>query len=237
MSREDFTDDDIEIIYWGDDEEGERTGHVVDSMESLPVSRQVSDRRDIEKEEKFDLKREVFSWIKVVLAAVIIAIFIDHVLIVNAEVPTGSMENTIMTGSRMIGWRWSYKFDSKPQHGDVIIFKYPDDPSKNYVKRVVGIPGDTVEIRKGLLYVNGVKQNEDYVVYKDKDGNSVTRDDSGDFEQIMVPENSYFVLGDNRNNSWDSRYWTTTHFVPEENILGKAILCYWYNGPELDILK
>lgn len=231
MSKNNYTDDDIEIIYWGEDEEEENVKKVVDSTEKIPVEDKKS-----EPEEKFDLKKEIFSWLKVAVVAVFAAVFIDHVLIVNAEVPTGSMENTIMTDSRMIGWRWSYKFNSKPERGDVIIFKYPDDPSKNYVKRVIGVPGDRVKMSDGIVYINGVKQNESYVVYKDRDGNKVARDDSGDFDEITVPDNSYFVLGDNRNNSWDSRYWKTTHFVPGDSILGKAVLCYWHNGPEFDLL-
>lgn len=231
MGRSDFEDDDIEIIYWGDEQE-ESDDKVVDSTKTLVKEKSVD-----ADEEKISLKKEILSWIRVAVFAVLAAIFIDQILIVNAEVPTGSMENTIMTDSRMIGWRWSYKFKSKPEHGDVIIFKYPDDPSKNYVKRVIGVPGDKVKISEGIVYINGIKQNENYVVYKDRNGKSVARDDSGDFEEVTVPDNSYFVLGDNRNNSWDSRYWTTTYFVPENNILGKAILCYWHNGPEFNMLN
>ena len=110
MSKNNYTDDDIEIIYWGEDEEEENVEKVVDSAEKIPVEDKKS-----EPEEKFDLIKEIFSWLKVAVCAVVAAVFIEHVLIVNAEVPTGSMENTIMTDSRMIGWRWSYKFNSKPE--------------------------------------------------------------------------------------------------------------------------
>jgi signal peptidase I len=102
-----------------------------------------------------------------------------------------------------------------PQRGDVIVFRYPRDPDRDFIKRVIGIPGDHIRVENGLVYVNGVQLDEDYI--SDPSG----RDLEG--EQIVPPE-SYFVLGDNRPNSSDSRSWG---FVPEENIIGKAMLSYW----------
>ena len=92
-------------------------------------------------------KEELISWIKTIVLAVLIALFINFVLIVNATVPTGSMENTIMTKDRVVALRMSYLF-SDPERGDVVIFKYPDDETMLYVKRVIGLPGDTVEIKE-----------------------------------------------------------------------------------------
>ncbi|MBE5921655.1 MAG: signal peptidase I [Lachnospiraceae bacterium] len=153
------------------------------------------------------------------VCAFAIAFIIDNFFIVNATVPTGSMQNTIMAGDRMIGWRLSYKM-SEPERGDVIIFKYPDDPSQKYVKRVIGLPGETVTITKGNIYINDDTEPlvEDYLPE-----NWVWKNDGFTF---IVPQDCYFVLGDNRNNSHDARSWTNT-YVTKDAILGKALFCYW----------
>lgn len=221
--RNNFIDDDIEILDWGEEEE----------LNSVEYKEEKKPPKRVEEKNPEEVKKELISWVKLVIVAVLAAIVIDHVLIVNANVPSGSMENTIMTNSRMIGWRWSYAFSNEPERGDIIIFEFPDDKSKNYVKRVIALPGERVRIEEGIVYVNDQKLDEDYVVFKDKNNNKVKRDESGDFEEVVVPKDSYFVLGDNRNNSWDSRYWTTTNFVPKKNILGKALFTYWYKGVEL----
>ena len=102
------------------------------------------------------VKTEVISWIKTILLAMVLAGAVNSFLIVNAEVPTGSMENTIMAGDRILALRTSYWFD-EPEAGDVVIFRYPDDPSGNtlYVKRIIGTAGDVVEMKDGLVFVNG----------------------------------------------------------------------------------
>ena len=127
----------------------------------------------------------------------------------------------------MIGFRLSYLF-SEPERGDIIIFKYPENEKETYVKRVIGCPGEYVEIRNGVVYINDEPLEEDYVYYI-----GGVADPAGDFPKTLVPEGSYFVLGDSRNNSKDSRYWTTTHFVTEDKILGKAIFSYY---PSFNIL-
>ena len=249
MKNINLDSDDIEIIDWGDENEDTIDLSSCDKAK-VRKKKKKEKEKEKEKEEPFDLKKEIISWIKVFVFAIVAAFVIDYMLIVNAEVPTGSMENTIMTDSNMIGFRWSYTF-SNPQRGDVIIFKFPDDPSQNYVKRVIGVPGDEVRITKGKVYINGKKLKEDYVVFKDSDGKKCEPYESGDFPAtytegaimdkdgnlvVEVPEDSYFVLGDNRNNSEDSRFWNTTNFVPAKNILGKAIVCYWHKGPRFDLL-
>ncbi|MFR5727580.1 MAG: signal peptidase I, partial [Clostridium sp.] len=104
--------------------------------------------------EPFDLKKEIISWIQIIAAAVIIALVLNNFIIANSRVPSGSMENTIMTKSRVIGSRLSYLTDD-PERGDIVIFHYPDDESVYYVKRVIGLPGETVEIVDGKVYING----------------------------------------------------------------------------------
>jgi signal peptidase I len=101
-----------------------------------------------------------------------------------------------------------------PERGDVIVFRFPRDPSRDFIKRVIGVPGDTVSIREGVVTVNGVALEEPYI-------NGGAR---GDMPEEVVPPSNYFVLGDNRANSSDSRTWG---YVPEENIIGKAMLSYW----------
>lgn len=202
-------DDDIEIIYWGEDEENNE------------VNAENFKEEEPQNVNEFDWKKEISSWIKLVAAAVVIALVINNFVIINASVPTGSMKNTIKEHSRMIGFRLSYLFSS-PKRGDIIIFKYPEDESQNYVKRVIGLPGDYVEVKGGVVYINDKAIKEDYVYFE-----GGVPDPRGDFEKTLVPKGSYFVLGDNRNNSKDSRFWQKTHFVKEKKILGKAIFSYY----------
>ncbi len=163
------------------------------------------------------MKQEIVSWIKTIVLALILAVIVDTVLIVNATVPTGSMENTIMTGDRILALRTSYWFDT-PQRGDVVIFEYPDDPTGNtlYVKRIIGRGGDTVEVRNGEVLVNGEALEEPYI-------KEVTQ---GNYGPYTVPEGCYFMMGDNRNRSLDSRFCENT-FVQEDEILGKVVLRYY----------
>lgn len=170
-----------------------------------------------EKEESVSTARELFQWVAAIVAAVLIALAIDNFVIVNAQIPSGSMENTIMTGDRVIGNRFAYSF-SDPQRFDIIIFRYPDDERQLFIKRIIGLPGETVEIRDGKIYLNGSDEPLEDVQTKETM--------VGSFGPYTVSENSYFVMGDNRNDSKDSRYWTNT-FVTKDEILGKAIFRYW----------
>ena len=168
-------------------------------------------------EEKASVGKELFQWVLVIIGAVILAFLIDTFVIVNAQIPSGSMENTIMTGDRVFGNRLAYKF-SDPKRFDIIIFKYPDDESQLFIKRIIGLPGETVEIHDGNIYINGSDTPLEDVDIKEPM--------EGSFGPYTVPEGCYFVMGDNRNNSRDSRYWENT-FVSEDEILGKAVFRYW----------
>ena len=163
------------------------------------------------------MKKEVISWVKTIFLALVVAGAINSFLIVNAEVPTGSMENTIMTGDRILALRTSYWFD-EPQAGDIAIFRYPDDPTGKilYVKRIIGEEGDVVQVKNGQVIVNGEVLSEDYIA-------EITM---GDYGPYVVPEDSYFMMGDNRNDSLDSRFWDNK-FVHEDEILGKVVLRYY----------
>ena len=166
--------------------------------------------------------KEALSWVITIALAVVAALFIKNYVIINANIPSGSMENTIMTGDRLFGNRLAYSRKT-PEHGDIIIFKFPDNEEENYVKRVIGLPGETVEIIDAQIYINGSKTplEEDYL----KEAWTVA---TGPY-YFEVPEDSYLVLGDNRNNSWDARYWDNT-YVTSEKILGKAVFRYYPIG-------
>lgn len=163
------------------------------------------------------IKKELIDIIKTIIIAIIVAFVITHFIIVNAVVPTGSMKNTIMPNDRLIAFRLSYLF-SDPERYDIVVFKAPDDESTLYVKRIIGLPGEKVNIIDGKVFINDqeVPLSDDYIM----------EDMLGSFGPYTVPENSYFMLGDNRNDSQDSRYWENT-FLPKENILGKVLFKYY----------
>lgn len=163
------------------------------------------------------IMRELLDYIVIFVIVIVLVWLMDSYLIVNAEIPSESMENTIMIGDRIIGNRLAYK-TGIPQRYDIIIFKFPDDESTLYIKRIIGLPGETVTIRNGKVYINDSPEPLD---------DSVTPETPlGDFGPYTVPGDSYFVMGDNRNYSFDSRYWENT-FVREDQILGKAAFCYF----------
>ena len=164
--------------------------------------------------------REVFSWVKIIVIALVIALIINNFIIINANVPSGSMENTIMTGDRMIGLRTSYWFRS-PKRGEVVIFEFPDNEDETFVKRVIGLPGEKVYIKKGKVYINNSKTplKEDYLKEEWTEGNDYK-------DPFVVPKDSYFCMGDNRNVSNDARYWHKK-YVKKNKILAKAEFAYW----------
>ena len=191
-----------------------------------------------ETKEETSLKSEIIGWIEAIAIAIVLALFIDNVIIINATIPSGSMETTIMTGDRVLGLRLLYLFND-PQRGDIVVFKYPIDEAlgenTKFIKRIIGLPGETVEIRKGAVYIDGEKLEEDYI-----NGTWKVANDGFVFE---IPEDHYLMLGDNRNNSSDARYWSeiairegitddlaeaySYSFVDRKKILGKAYFCYW----------
>lgn len=163
--------------------------------------------------------KEMFDLLANVAITVVVLVVLKEFVIINAYIPSGSMENTIMPKDRVIGNRLSYLF-SEPERGDIIIFKYPDDERQLFVKRIIGLPGETVTIEDAKVYIGEeeIRLEEPYL----KDEWII---DNGAYV-FEIPEGSYLVLGDNRNNSKDSRYWENT-YVTEEKILGKAVFRYW----------
>ncbi|MCL2699282.1 MAG: signal peptidase I [Defluviitaleaceae bacterium] len=167
-----------------------------------------------------EIKAEIISWIKTVVFAVIFALFITRVVIVNATVPTGSMENTIMPRDRIVASRLAY-ISTEPQRFDVVVFRYPDDEQLLFVKRIIGLPGETVTIREGKVYID----DSDVPL---TDSFTKNNEHVGNYGPFTVPENSFFMLGDNRGSSSDSRSWTTP-FLNRDKILGKVVFRYFPN--------
>lgn len=189
-------------------------------MSEQPISEAnlAEEQQEKPKQEKpTSVKKEILSWVMTFVAAILIVVFAQTFLIINAQVPTGSMVNTIQEGDRIFTFRLSYLFDD-PQRGDIIVFRYPDNEKERFTKRVIGLPGERVEIRDGKVYINDSETplDEPYV----------NGTPTGNFGPYEVPEDCYFMLGDNRNDSLDARYWQNT-YLHKDKILGKVIFSYY----------
>jgi signal peptidase I len=177
-------------------------------------------------------KSVIRDWIESIIVAFLLAMVIRTFVIQAFKIPTGSMRPTLLEGDLILVNKFIYGAKipfanlglpgvRQPKRGDVIVFIYPEDRKKDFIKRLVGLPGETVEIKNGTVYIDD-KPLLDLLFsqryYYDRG------DFSGEGQKIVVPKGNFFVLGDNSASSRDSRYWG---FVPRENILGKAILIYW----------
>ncbi|NLW80476.1 MAG: signal peptidase I [Desulfovibrionales bacterium] len=173
------------------------------------------------------------EYAEALIVAIILAFFIRSFVVQAFKIPSGSMLQTLQIGDHLLVTKFSYGVKipftnvmiverDGPRHGDIIVFEFPEDPSKDFIKRVIGVPGDVIEIRDKEVLRNGVKLQESYVQHVDAASTSVLRRDN--FGPVMVPENKYFVMGDNRDESYDSRFWG---FVERRTIAGKALILYW----------
>lgn len=252
-----------------------KTGAEVEQVKAKPVSSNGREREEAEAEILGPPKTIFREYFESAVVTVIMALFGMTFIVQAVKVPTGSMQNTITIGDHLLvnkfvfgpGPRASFLPQRDIRRGDVIVFKYPGnpkDPSRdqqpdnipfktNYVKRVIGLPGDRVQVREKAVYVNGQPLPEHQIVSRDHDDDPTTqnelennkpldivydpprkagetydvyfseKDISSGFDQV-VPDNSYFVMGDNRNNSADGRVWG---FVPRDLIIGRAMFVYW----------
>ncbi|MDD5887796.1 MAG: signal peptidase I [Oscillospiraceae bacterium] len=176
-----------------------------------------------EQEEKAEQKKssgkEFLHDLLFFLIIVALLFVLNSTVLINAKIPSGSMETTLMTGDRVIGNRLAYKHKD-PERFDIVIFKYPDDESQYFVKRIIGMPGDTVQIKDGKVYINGsTTPLPDKFCYGH--GRPV-----GDWGPYQVPAGHYFMMGDNRNDSLDSRYWYNT-YLAKDKIVAKVVYIYW----------
>jgi signal peptidase I len=172
------------------------------------------------------------EWVESIVIAFLLAMVIRAFIVQAFKIPSGSMRPTLLEGDLILVNKFIYgakvPFTDKRlpvlrdlKRGDVIVFIYPEDKSKDFIKRLVGLPGDVVEIRGGSIYINDQPAPESIFnqIYYYNRGNL-----AGPGEKITVPLDSYFVLGDNSATSKDSRYWG---FVPKDNLLGQAMVVYW----------
>lgn len=166
--------------------------------------------------------KEAVDWFVSIALAIVVALLVTRFVIFKAEIPSGSMMNTIMIDDRVIGWR----LFSEIERGDIVIFPALNYSGEDcyYVKRIIGLPGETVEIHDGAVYIDSVKLEEDYIL----------EEINGDFGPYVVPDNCYFALGDNRNASKDARYWEVNQYLKEEDIVAKVIFRFY---PSFKIYK
>lgn len=199
------------------------------TTQEKPKKKKHTKKKAIEKSEKQEVSKlkEAISFMTPIVIALIVAILLKTFIFANVVVPTGSMINTIQEGDRIIASRLAY-INEDPKRYDVIIFHYPDDESQLFVKRIIGMPGETINIKNGIVYItdasgNTTEARSDFVT------NCVP---TGDFGPYTVPLGSYFVMGDNRNDSWDARYWKKKN-VEKKKIIGKVKFRYFPNPSEI----
>lgn len=183
--------------------------------------------------EKGTKKKSVIrDWVESIIVAFVLAMIIRTFVVQAFKIPTGSMRPTLIEGDIILVNKFIYGAKipftglqlpnlTQPKRGDVIVFIYPEDPKKDFIKRLVGLPGEAVEIKDGTVYINGSPLsgqtfNMRYYYNRGQFGD--------ENKKIIVPKDSFFVLGDNSASSADSRYWG---FVPRSNLLGKAMIIYW----------
>jgi len=184
-------------------------------------------------------KSVVREYFESIVIAVILALFVRTWVVQAFKIPTGSMENNLLIGDHLLVNK--FVFGPTPlaigrallpvrdiRRGDIVVFKYPEEPERDFIKRVIGLPGETVELRNKKIYIDGKPLDEPYVHFLTPPSSEFQEVTSADLREnyrpSVVPAGSFFVMGDNRDNSQDSRYWG---FLPRNNIKGKALLIYW----------
>ena len=182
-----------------------------------------------------DVKSKLREYIEAIVIAVVIAFFIRTFVIQAFKIPSGSMKPTLQIGDHLLVTKFIYGVKipiirktlipvSEPKRGDIVVFIYPEDRSKDFVKRVIGIAGDTIEIKDKKIFLNSMLYKDNFGVYSDDmiiPGAAQPRDNFG---PVTVPPGKIFCMGDNRDQSYDSRFWG---FVDQSDVLGKALIIYW----------
>jgi signal peptidase I len=183
-------------------------------------------------------KSTLREYFESIVIAVILALFVRTWVVQAFKIPTGSMENNLLIGDHLLVNKFIFAPEGSAvldavlptrdiRRGDVIVFKYPEDPERDFIKRVIGLPGETVELRNKKVYINGQGIDEPYVHFLEaaSAGQEVTSFDVRErYGPVTVPPEQYFVMGDNRDNSQDSRYWG---FLPRSYVKGEALMIYW----------
>lgn len=186
--------------------------------------------------ESIKKKKSVFrEYAEAIIIAVLLALFIRTFVIQAFKIPSGSMLPTLLIGDHLLVNKFIYGIRmpftgqtlvpvKDPKTGDIIVFRYPKDRSIDYIKRVVGEPGDTIQIKNKQLYKNGAKVDDPNAHFSNTAMLPANVSPKDNFGPITVPAGKFFVMGDNRDNSSDSRFWG---YVEEADILGKAMIIYW----------
>ena len=186
-------------------------------------------------EQTKSVKRVVWEYAEAIITALILALIIRAYVVQAFKIPSGSMKPTLLVGDHILVNKFIYGTDipftdkrilvvRRPDRGDVIVFRYPKDPSRDFIKRVVGVPGDVITEKNKVVYVNGERIRSFFTQHVDSDMKPGDIDPRDNFGPVVVPPGDYFVMGDNRDESYDSRYWG---FVPMDNIRGEAFVIYW----------
>ncbi len=182
-------------------------------------------------------KSKTREYIESIVVAALIALVVRSFVIQAYKIPSGSMEPTLLVGDHLLVNRMSYVVKmpftdtvllatGKPKRGDIIVFRYPEDPSKDYIKRVIATEGEKVEIRNKAIHINGKRIADPWGHYRPEHGSRafVPFVDKDNLDPVTVPKDSYFVMGDNRDNSLDSRYWG---YVNKKHLVGRALILYF----------
>ena len=181
-------------------------------------------------------KKSVFrEYAEAAVIAILLALFIRTFVVQAFKIPSGSMEPTLLVGDHILVNKFVYGIKlpftnktlvsiSEPQRDDVIVFVYPVDKSKDFIKRVIGLPGDRIEIIGQKIYINGEHYDDKNGFYSNRGKASGRYSGKANFGPVTVPEGHLFVMGDNRNHSYDSRFWG---FVPTNSVKGEAFIIYW----------
>jgi signal peptidase I len=180
-------------------------------------------------------KSKLREYTEAILLAILIAVFVRTFVIQAYKIPSGSMKPTLQIGDHLLVSKFNYGIKipllrttliptGTPRRGDIIVFIYPEDRSKDFIKRLIGLPGDSIEIRDKQILLNGQPWSDGYGVHVDNMILPRSVQPRDNFGPVVVPPDAFFVLGDNRDESYDSRYWG---FVPAQDILGKALVIYW----------
>ena len=176
---------------------------------------------------KKELWQEVLNWAKTIILVLLFAFFFNNFVIVNAVVPTGSMEDTIQSNDRIVAFRLSYLFRD-PQRYDIVVFRGAEGDPTLYVKRILGLPGESLIILNGHVYINGsdTPQRFDFVQGMITGNHGIFNEATNTLEPFIIPEGHYFVLGDYRSNSVDSRTWEEI-YIPRGRMLGRVVFRYF----------
>jgi signal peptidase I len=186
-------------------------------------------------------KSTLREYFEAIVTAVILALFVRTFVFQAFKIPTGSMENNLLIGDHLLvnkfvfgpsesGFERALLPIRDLRRGEVVVFKYPEDPERDFIKRVIGLPGETLEVKEKRVYINGKRLDEPYVHYLEPPSSSAGLSEVTAFDlrerygPVTIPPNKYFMMGDNRDNSQDSRYWG---MLPREYVKGRAVMIYW----------